>query len=281
MGAHHVKPLDSSTRSVTRETGTFTRATAGSQSLARGLALLRAFRPGTGALSNAELAERTGLPRSTVSRLTRVLVDSGFLIYDIAIRAYRLSAVYLSLANTYRYQIPAVDVALPLLKSIALDEKLNVGLAIGEHDEMVYLASFRESRRGVSRRADAGSRFPMDVTAAGRAYLAAISCEHKALLMRQFSGHHAEQWPTVCLGIDDAARDIAAQGYCSAHWQPGLTAIATFLVAPDGQTYSIGIGFHAEADERNRGERRYAPVLLKLKDDISAAWQTLPNNRTL
>ena len=67
-----------STRARTLATGTFVRSTKGSQSLERGLALLRAFRTGTLALSNAELAERCQLPRPTVSRLTRSLVDAGF-----------------------------------------------------------------------------------------------------------------------------------------------------------------------------------------------------------
>ena len=41
------------------------------RSLERGIELLRSFRPGSELLGNAELAERTGLSRSTVSRLDR------------------------------------------------------------------------------------------------------------------------------------------------------------------------------------------------------------------
>ena len=55
--------------------------------------LLRAFRVGSSSLTNADLATRTGLPRPTVSRLTRSLVDGGFLRYDATERAYRLAAV--------------------------------------------------------------------------------------------------------------------------------------------------------------------------------------------
>ena len=40
--------------------------------LARGLSVLRAFRTSDDGLSNAEIAQRTGLPKSTVSRLTSV-----------------------------------------------------------------------------------------------------------------------------------------------------------------------------------------------------------------
>ena len=45
--------------------------------LARGLDLLRAFKPGETELTNTDLALRTGLPKPTVSRLTRALVNSA------------------------------------------------------------------------------------------------------------------------------------------------------------------------------------------------------------
>ena len=45
----------------------------GNRSLQRGVAIIRVFKPGLSLLGNAELAERTGLAQSTVSRL---MVDS-------------------------------------------------------------------------------------------------------------------------------------------------------------------------------------------------------------
>ena len=38
--------------------------------LARGLDVLRCFRPGEVSLTNLDLSERTGLPKPTISRLT-------------------------------------------------------------------------------------------------------------------------------------------------------------------------------------------------------------------
>ena len=50
--------------------------------LAHGLDVLSAFRTGTGALSNADLAASTGLSRPTVSRLTHTLAQLGYLKRD-------------------------------------------------------------------------------------------------------------------------------------------------------------------------------------------------------
>ena len=47
------------------------------RSLERGIEILRAFRPGSELLANGDLAERTGLSRSTVSRLTQTLVGAA------------------------------------------------------------------------------------------------------------------------------------------------------------------------------------------------------------
>ena len=49
--------------------------------LARGLSVLRAFRPSDDGLGNAEISERTGLPKSTVSRLTFTLQSLGYLTH--------------------------------------------------------------------------------------------------------------------------------------------------------------------------------------------------------
>lgn len=47
--------------------------------LARGLDLLRAFRPGETMLGNRDFAERTGLPKATVNRLAYTLTVLGYL----------------------------------------------------------------------------------------------------------------------------------------------------------------------------------------------------------
>ena len=47
--------------------------------LARGLSVLRSFRQGDRFLGNQEIAERTGLAKATVSRLTHTLTVLGYL----------------------------------------------------------------------------------------------------------------------------------------------------------------------------------------------------------
>ena len=60
-------------------------------SVVRALRLLNAFQSGDGPLGNAELAERTGLTKPTVSRLAYTLVRCGYLTYNPRYRVYELA----------------------------------------------------------------------------------------------------------------------------------------------------------------------------------------------
>ena len=89
----------------------------GNRSLERGIEVLRAFRPGVDTLGNGEIAERTGLPRSTVSRLTKTLVDFGMLDEVRTERTYRLAAAVLSLGHAVRMGSPVLKVLGPLMRA--------------------------------------------------------------------------------------------------------------------------------------------------------------------
>ena len=122
-----------------------------------------------------------GLSRATVSRLAQTLVDSGMLEHDRRRRAYRLAAPVLSLAHAMRSGSPILQVAGPLMRSEAEQRKINVGLAIADRDEMVYLESVRYSRRVSWRNVVAGQRVPMELTSLGRAWLAVATDEQRSV----------------------------------------------------------------------------------------------------
>jgi hypothetical protein len=128
----------------------------GNRSLERGIEILRAFRPGVDVLGNGEIAERTGLPRSTVSRLTRTLVNSGMLDEAHDRRAYRLAASVISLGHAMRIGSPMLNTIGPLMRAESVRRKVNVGLATADRTMMVYLESVRYSPRAALRNVVAG-----------------------------------------------------------------------------------------------------------------------------
>lgn len=202
------------------------------RSLERGVEILRAFRPGAGLLGNGELADRTGLSRATVSRLTQTLVRTGMLDYDQRERAYRLAAPLLSLAQAMRTGSPILQIAAPLMRRTAEELKINVGLATMDREEMVYLESVRYNRKVSLRNVVAGLRVPIELTSLGRAYLAAAVPAEREVIMAHLMARRPDAWATLHKDIEQAIRSVEADGYCAASWQPEVVALATPLVCP-------------------------------------------------
>ena len=257
-----------STRARTLATGTFVRSTKGSQSLERGLALLRAFRTGTLALSNAELAERCQLPRPTVSRLTRSLVDAGFLVFDTREKAYRLSAACLSMALAFRTSETTLQIALPFMRQLAESRQVNVGLAVVDALEVVYLESVRLSRIGAFRRIVPGSRIPLAETALGCAWLAGLPEAERRALLARLRSLHGRGWPQLQGQVRDALASVRDHGFCRALWQPGLTSVATPIRSPSGSLYSLNVSFPIPPSGEDECVQLHANLLLELAKDI-------------
>jgi DNA-binding IclR family transcriptional regulator len=59
--------------------------------VSRAFCVLRCFEPSTVRLGNREIADRCGIPRSTVSRLTRTLTSIGELTYLVKEQKYCLA----------------------------------------------------------------------------------------------------------------------------------------------------------------------------------------------
>ncbi|WP_061239335.1 IclR family transcriptional regulator [Ectopseudomonas composti] len=238
------------------------------RSLERGLDLLRAFRPGCEYLSNGELSERTGLSKSTVSRLTQTLVRSGFLDYDPISGAYRLAASLLSLAHTLHQGSSLVRVAEPLMRQVARQLQVNVGLAAADGDEMVYLESIRLSTRKSPRIVGTGQRLPMELTALGRAYLSVQNEVHRQALLERFQARRcASRWAELSQEIEAAMRSVERHGYCAASWQPQVVSIAAPLELPSYRGHALNISLSTR-ESIEAVTARYAQPLLELTETI-------------
>jgi DNA-binding IclR family transcriptional regulator len=241
------------------------------RSLERGIEILRAFRQGSEVLGNGELAERTGLPKSTVSRLTQTLVVMGMLQNEAALRAYRLAPAVLSLAHAMRTGSRVLAVAAPLMRRLAERERINVDLAAPDRDEMVYLESIRYARRVAFRSVVSGQRVPMELTSLGRAYLSTLQAADRHALEAVFRRRRQRSWGALGAEIEAALSSVQACGYCAASWQPEVVAVAAPLVT-SGMAYALNVSV-LTTDPFESVVGRLAPKLLTLRDDIGIALQ--------
>ena len=216
------------------------------RSLERGVALLRAFRPGSELLGNGELSERTGLSRATVSRLTQTLVAAGYLEYDSMHRAYRLGAAVLSLGHAMRSGSSVLRVTTPLMTALARRLRINVGLAVQDLDEMVYLESLRFNARASQRLIVSGHRVPIELTALGRAFLAVAKEPGRSALIARLKAKGRKRWPAIEQAIAEAASSIERKRYCFATWQPEVIALATPLVIEGRPVHVLNVSVTSE-----------------------------------
>jgi DNA-binding IclR family transcriptional regulator len=234
---------------------------------------MRAFRHGVDLLTNADIAERTGLVRPTVSRLCRSLVESGFLEYDTQRCGYRLSIASLSLALSFRSSEPELESALSLMRDLAQGRQVNVGIATADLNEMVYLESVRFSRKGIFRRMLAGSRIPIAETSLGCAYLAGLDSTQREKMLQTLRQAHPHEWPQMKMTTQKALRMFRVKGYCYAQWQAGMGAAAAPIHSPSGRTYAVNISFPVGAgDAENALLQQFAPLLLELVAQIQKGW---------
>ena len=240
------------------------------RSLERGIQILRAFRPGADLLGNGELSDRTGLPRATVSRLAQTLVDCGMLEHDRSGRAYRLAAPVLSLAHAMRAGSPVLTAAGPLMRSVAEHRKINVGLAVADGDEMVYLESVRYSRRVAWRNVVAGQRVPIELTSLGRVWLASVDLPQRNLFLTRLRGRRASGWKDLSKDIGSAISDVKRLGYCWACWQPQVVAIAAPVFDASERLYALNMSVSGDVSPSDVVEELHEP-LLALATQIEAA----------
>ena len=200
------------------------------RSLERGIAILRAFRPGVSELGNSEIVERTGLAKATVSRLTQTLVGCGMLEHNASRRAYRLAPAVLSFAHAMRLGSPILPTIAPLMRQEATRRRVNVGLAAADGEMMVYLESFRYSPRSSFRTVVSGQRIPIELTSLGRAYLWALPQGERVRELAHIAKRRARIWSQLGPDMNASFDELSRLGYCAVRWQPGAAAVAAPII---------------------------------------------------
>ena len=135
----------------------------GVSAVERALAVLTAFRRGDGALSLAELAERTGLVKSTIMRLA-VSLQRYRLLARLPDGSYRLDAETLRLGTAYQQAFSLSDHVMPVLRELAAQTGETASFYVREGSERLCL--FRvESANRIRMHVQPGDTRPMDKSA--------------------------------------------------------------------------------------------------------------------
>ena len=140
-------------------------------SLARGLAVIRAFSQQRRELTIAQLSHRTDIPRAAVRRCLYTLAKLGYVATEDG-RTYALRPRILALGHAYLSSTPLATAVQPLLDQISDELHESSSMAVLEGDEILYIARSSTTTRLMSIDLGLGSRLPAYCTSMGRVLLA-------------------------------------------------------------------------------------------------------------
>lgn len=212
--------------------------------LERGLRVLRAFGPDNRPIGNAEISERVGLPKPTVSRITFTLTELGYLVHDTDLARYALGPGVLSLGFDVLAGMEIRDIARPIMRRLAEGAKASVFLGVPSGLEVIYVESCR-SPVSMAIRLDVGSRLPMATTGIGRAYLAALPAVQREELISRLADAHGADWARLGPALRGALATAQERGFATAigEWIPESNSAGAAILRRDGTpAYLLNLG---------------------------------------
>lgn len=234
--------------------------------LARGLEVMRVFRARDGLLGNAEIAERTGLPKPTVSRLTYTLTRLGYLVHVPRFNKYQLAPAAMALGYTALAHIGIRHIARPYMQGLADYAAASVALGARDRLAVIYVQHCLSSSIQQAR-LDVGSRIPIATTAIGRALISVMSAEERGVLFERLEERAGDEWPEMRDGLDRAMADIRKHGFTWSvgEWIEDVNGVAAPIVMPDGSgVYAFNCGAPSYSLSRDRLVNDIGPRLLEM-----------------
>lgn len=238
-------------------------------SLARGLAVIKAFSDHRRAMTIAQLSQKTGIPRAAVRRCLCTLKQLGYA--DSEANNFFLKPGILALGYAYLSSTPLTVAAQPCLNELSRRLKESSVLAVLEQNEVMYVAR-AHGTRVLSLALNTGSRLPAYCTALGRVLLAGLSA---AQLDRYFSAialtPHTEHTITSEHKLRDILFEVRQRGFAvvEQEMEAGLRSIAVPVRGASGATVAaLGIGTQLGGISRDSFEDQYLPGLLNAASEV-------------
>lgn len=230
--------------------------------LDRGLQLLRAFHAERAPLTNGELANRTGMSKSAISRLTSTLMQLGYLRRVAGGSRFELATGVFSIGHAYLETNPVTRLAHPLMQQLADQLDVSVALATPDGLDMLYIAH-RTSSRIATLRLGVGSLLPMGQTAIGRAWLWGLQeheRQHYVARLLEAAGPQREAMRTV---FEKAFEDLRQNGVCMSYGQFQRNAFGIAL--------PVSVGASATPMSLSCGAIQFQPDIDAIRQRIAPA----------
>ncbi|WP_308199669.1 IclR family transcriptional regulator C-terminal domain-containing protein [Saccharothrix sp. S26] len=251
------------------------------EGLARGLAVLTAFRDVPDGHTIATAAEACGLARATARRALHVLCGAGYARTDG--RRFALRPKVLDLGYARLAPLTLSDIAQPHLADLAAEVGESASMAVLDGDQVRYVARVATGR---VMRVDItiGTRFPAVATSMGRVLLAGLPAVERAELVRA-----ADRRPlTARTLVDPAALEAAVAAVGRDGWamvdeelHEGLRSLAVAVRDTSGAVVAaVNVALHVGRATPEETARRLLPALrsaaARIEADLAVAFDQAP-----
>jgi DNA-binding IclR family transcriptional regulator len=162
------------------------------------------------------IARELALPRSTVYHLLAALAAHGFVMHLQEDRRWGLGTSAFELAGGYARQQPLARLGRPLVAGLSDRIGESAHLAVMSGGDVLYIVEERAPRRPALV-TDVGVRLPAQLTASGRAMLAALPREQVRALYPDVSAFpdRTGRGPRTPSALRELLRQVRARGYAT------------------------------------------------------------------
>ena len=243
------------------------------EALARGLDVIRAFRPHQAAMSLAAVADAAGLPRPTARRILLTLEELGYV--RTADGGFELTPRVLELGMTYVLSRNLWEVARPHMEALVARTHESSSIAQLDGPDIVYVARVAVPKI-IALAVTIGTRFPAMPTSLGKVLLAALPPgQAERVLAEPSRSGITPRWRPDAAGRAAELREVRARGWSLTDEQlaAGIRSVAAPLRDGDGQVIAaLNVTVHAAETPLDILTGEYLPLLLQTAGAISADW---------
>ncbi len=239
----------------------------GIQAIARAASVLRALKNQRAGLSLAQIAARTGMPRSTVQRIAGALAAERLVIAAGPEGGLRLGPELHALAEAG--QVDMVEITRPYLDKLSAETGETVDLAMPGGGGLVFIGKIPGTQR-LRAVSSVGDVFPMTTTANGKACLALMAnAEVEAIAKAEWKSRGGRR-----RGIEKFMAEIRAirksgVAYDEDEHTEGISAVGAAFHGADGGIYAVSVPAPTARFARSRA--KLTGAILRARDEITAA----------
>ena len=208
------------------------------QSVERAFAVLRALRPHGKVVSLATIATRTGLPKSTTSRLLSTMAGIG-VVEKVSEAGYMVGRELRTIVYPGVGPLELVGVSATYLRDIVGRLGEDAALAMPDGNQVLYIDQVQK-RRPVQVQNWTGERFPLHTTAAGYVFLSSWSDDAVSDYLAGDLDKLSPATVTDPARLREMIRETRSKGYAWSYevWSEGINGAAAPIA--DGKGEVVG-----------------------------------------